>query len=51
MLNVDAKALKDALLKRYDKQIRPVIRYNESVEIKLGLNLYQILEVVKINSS
>ena len=49
--NPDAKRLYDDLLSTYNRLIRPVSNNTETVLVKLGLRLSQLIDLVsKINS-
>lgn len=44
--NPDAKRLYDDLLSTYNRLIRPVSNNNDTVLVKLGLRLSQLIELV-----
>lgn len=46
--NPDAKRLYDDLLSTYNRLIRPVSNNNDTVLVKLGLRLSQLIELVTI---
>lgn len=46
--NPDAKLLYDELLVDYNRLIRPVANASETVTVKLGLRLSQLMEVVSV---
>lgn len=48
--NPDAKRLYDDLLSTYNRLIRPVSNNNDTVLVKLGLRLSQLIELVIIKS-
>ena len=52
MANSDAKRLYDDLLRKsgYNKLIRPVKNNSDTVDVKLGLRLSQLIDVVLIYS-
>lgn len=45
--NPDAKRLYDDLLSNYNRLIRPVSNNNETVVVKLGLRLSQLIDLVR----
>jgi len=45
--NPDAKLLYDELLMDYNRLIRPVANQSETVTVKLGLRLSQLIDVVR----
>lgn len=47
--NPDAKRLYDDLLSTYNRLIRPVSNNNDTVLVKLGLRLSQLIELVSIS--
>lgn len=46
--NPDAKRLYDDLLSNYNRLIRPVSNNTQTVLVKLGLRLSQLIELVRI---
>lgn len=46
--NPDAKRLYDDLLSNYNRLIRPVSNNTQTVLVKLGLRLSQIMELVSV---
>lgn len=46
--NPDAKRLYDDLLSNYNRLIRPVDKNNNTVLVKLGLRLSQLIDLVSI---
>lgn len=46
--NPDAKRLYDDLLSNYNRLIRPVDKNNNTVLVKLGLRLSQLIDLVRI---
>lgn len=49
--NPDAKRLYDDLLSNYNRLIRPVDKNNNTVLVKLGLRLSQLIDLVSIGNS
>lgn len=49
--NPDAKRLYDDLLSTYNRLIRPVSNNNDTVLVKLGLRLSQLIELVSTKQS
>lgn len=49
--NPDAKRLYDDLLSTYNRLIRPVSNNNDTVLVKLGLRLSQLIELVSMTYS
>lgn len=47
--NPDAKRLYDDLLSNYNRLIRPVSNNTDTVLVKLGLRLSQLIELVRFN--
>lgn len=47
--NPDAKRLYDDLLSNYNRLIRPVSNNTDTVLVKLGLRLSQLIELVRLN--
>lgn len=47
--NPDAKRLYDDLLSNYNRLIRPVSNNTDTVLVKLGLRLSQLIELVRNN--
>lgn len=47
--NPDAKRLYDDLLSTYNRLIRPVSNNTETVLVKLGLRLSQLIDLVSLN--
>lgn len=47
--NPDAKRLYDDLLSNYNRLIRPVSNNTDTVLVKLGLRLSQLIELVSIS--
>lgn len=47
--NPDAKRLYDDLLSNYNRLIRPVDKNNNTVLVKLGLRLSQLIDLVRKN--
>lgn len=47
--NPDAKRLYDDLLSNYNRLIRPVDKNNNTVLVKLGLRLSQLIDLVSYN--
>ena len=45
--NPDAKRLYDDLLSNYNRLIRPVVNHTETVTVKLGLRLSQLVDLVR----
>lgn len=45
--NPDAKRLYDDLLSNYNRLIRPVSNNNDTVVVKLGLRLSQLIDLVR----
>lgn len=48
--NPDAKRLYDDLLSNYNRLIRPVDKNNNTVLVKLGLRLSQLIDLVSFTS-
>jgi hypothetical protein len=48
LCNPDAKRLYDDLLSNYNRLIRPVSNNTDTVLVKLGLRLSQLIELVRI---
>lgn len=48
--NPDAKRLYDDLLSTYNRLIRPVSNNNDTVLVKLGLRLSQLIELVSVKA-
>lgn len=46
--NPDAKRLYDDLLSNYNRLIRPVPSNNDTVVVKLGLRLSQLIDLVSV---
>ena len=46
LANPDAKRLYDDLLSNYNRLIRPVVNHTETVTVKLGLRLSQLVDLV-----
>lgn len=46
--NPDAKRLYDDLLSNYNRLIRPVDKNNNTVLVKLGLRLSQLIDLVSV---
>ena len=46
MANPDSKRLYDDLLSNYNRLIRPVVNHTETVTVKLGLRLSQLVDLV-----
>lgn len=49
--NPDAKRLYDDLLSTYNRLIRPVRNNTETVLVKLGLRLSQLIDLVRVHTS
>lgn len=47
--NPDAKRLYDDLLSNYNRLIRPVSNNTDTVLVKLGLRLSQLIDLVSLN--
>lgn len=47
--NPDAKRLYDDLLSNYNRLIRPVSNHTQTVLVKLGLRLSQLIDLVRFN--
>ena len=47
LANPDAKRLYDDLLSNYNRLIRPVVNHTETVTVKLGLRLSQLVDLVR----
>lgn len=47
--NPDAKRLYDDLLSNYNRLIRPVSNNTDTVLVKLGLRLSQLIDLVRLN--
>lgn len=50
LCNSDAKRLYDDLLSNYNRLIRPVSNNTDTVLVKLGLRLSQLIELVRVHS-
>lgn len=48
LANPDAKRLYDDLLSNYNRLIRPVSNHTQTVLVKLGLRLSQLIDLVSI---
>lgn len=48
--NPDAKRLYDDLLSNYNRLIRPVSNNTDTVLVKLGLRLSQLIELVRVDT-
>ena len=46
LANPDSKRLYDDLLSNYNRLIRPVVNHTETVTVKLGLRLSQLVDLV-----
>ena len=47
LANPDSKRLYDDLLSNYNRLIRPVVNHTETVTVKLGLRLSQLVDLVR----